>query len=189
MEKVTGTLKPDTIAVLQGGIVGGRSATYEDRDAFGTLGGRARVEAAALLAKQFPQAVVLTTDAVNASELEALGVAPGRIVFAGPDGNNTFAALKTIAAHAHGTVGIVSSEYHLPRVRAFCALIAFGRVEYISAEAVLAAADPAFQKTFDEVKKTPAYKLRLESEARGIEAIKRGNYNSAPPQDKQERTV
>ena len=67
MEKVTGTLKPDTIAVLQGGIVGGRSATYEDHDAFGTLGGRARVEAAALLAKQFPQAVVLTTDAVNAS--------------------------------------------------------------------------------------------------------------------------
>ncbi len=189
METITPIPKLDTIAVLQGGVINGRSATYKDGDAFGTLGGRARVEAAALLAKQFPQAVALTTDATNASELRELGVAPERIVFAESAGGNTFASLKTIAARARGTVGIVSSEYHLPRVRAFCALLAFGKVEYISAEAVLAAADPAFQKTFDEVKKTPAYQLRLESEARGIEAIQRGDYRPAGVGDKQERAV
>jgi uncharacterized SAM-binding protein YcdF (DUF218 family) len=186
-------MQPDIIAVLQGGIVEGpvglQSATYEHRDAFGTLGGRARVEAAAILAKQFSQAKVLATDAVNAGELHALGVSPERLMLIELEKHTTLAALQVIASHAQGNVSIVSNEYHLPRIAAFLEMIKAPAVQFISAESVLAEADPTFQKTFDEVKQTAPYQERLAAEARGIEAIKAGNYNSVKQADKQERSV
>ena len=48
--------------VKDNGEVSYRSTTYDDRDAFGVLGGRARVEAAALIAKKYPEAKMPYTE-------------------------------------------------------------------------------------------------------------------------------
>ena len=203
------TMQPDSIIVFPAGVMplpggGWRSTTYKESDAFGVLGGRDRVEAAALLAEQYPDAYVVTTShtlprknpnvaEVYANELIALGMEQKRIVK--EESSNTTQAGLRAALHLAEKRGwtrlvFVSSGFHIPRIRAFLEQEHSGiTVECVASEPVLAAADPAFQKTFDEVKKTPAYKLRLQSEARGLEALKRGDYKPAGGEDKRERAV
>jgi len=202
-------MTPDAIIVFPGGIMpleagGWRTTTYEEGDTFGTLGGQDRVEAAALLAKKYPNAYVVTTSHtlgraapsladVYAQELLALGINNARIIKE-ESSNSTRAGLRAAMqlAEKRGWKRIIgiSSGFHIPRIRAF-----FEQehspveVEFIASEPVLTAADPSFVARFDAVQKTDAYQKRLAAEVRGIEALRSGAYHSAAAEDKEERKV
>ncbi|MCR4325584.1 MAG: YdcF family protein [Patescibacteria group bacterium] len=205
-------MNPDAIIILSGGSVplengkaGAerfRSTTYEDCDAFGTLGGFARVQAGAVLAGRFPDAFVITTSkrgdepvthaAIQARELEELGVPKERIILEDRS-ENTESQLResfSIAAeHGWKHLAVVSNEYHIPRIRAFCEHVIHPSiaVEYIAAESVLMEENPSFVGVFEEVKKTSAYQERLASEERGVEELESGTYRATPSQDKKEQ--
>ena len=195
-------MTPDAIIVLSAGVVSYkdaegqqrmRSTTFDEADAFGTLGGRDRVEAAALLAKKYPQTFLVVTSSVYADELRGLGTKPERIIET-PDPTNTESgvrqALELAKQKGWKKIAFLSSEYHIPRIIAFYEkaqsdVLADG----ISAEDVLAEHDSTFVEYFARVKRTPAYQKRIESEQEGMKAITRDTYRSAPAEDKLERSV
>lgn len=200
---------PDAIVIFSAGIVqltggGWRSTTYKESDAFGTLGGRDRVEAAALLAKKYPSAHLITTShalgsvtpsiaEVYAQELRMLGVEEKRIVREGLSSNTQTAIDATLLlAQERGWKRLIllSSEYHLPRIAAFYKQAKSSIAAHtISSESVLIRQDPVFAGYFKNVKKTSAYLKRLEAEERGMQAITKGSYHSAPSEDKKERPM
>ena len=182
-------MTPDAIIVLSAGVVSYkdaegqqrmRSTTFDEADAFGTLGGRDRVEAAALLAKKYPQTFLVVTSPVYADELRGLGTKPERIIET-PDPTNTESgvrqALELAKQKGWKKIAFLSSEYHIPRIIAFYEkaqsdVLADG----ISAEDVLAEHDSTFVEYFARVKRTPAYQKRIESEQEGMKAITRDTY-------------
>ena len=204
-------MNPDAIIVFSGGIVAydkdgqthWRTTTYDESDAFGTLGGRDRVEAAALLAKKYPNAYLVTTShtlgritpslaQVYADELLALGVAQERIVeeeHSSTTKTAVDAALRLAQKKGWKRLLFLSSEFHLSRIAAFYEQTKSDiKATIISSESVLEN-DPAFARHFAEVKKSPAYQNRLAAEARGVDAVKNGTYRPAPFEDKKERPV
>ena len=203
-------MTPDAIIVFSAGTVayevGGRThwrtTTYDDSDAFGTLGGRDRVEAAALLAKRYPDAYIVATSRrmtgetttlaeVYADEMVGLGVVRKRIIEETESttvGTQVQEALRLAAKKGWKKLLFLSSEYQLPRIAGFYEQAKSDiEAEFVSSESVLAVADPAFATRFAEVQKTAAYQTRLASEARGLAALKAGTYQSAPAEDKRER--
>jgi uncharacterized SAM-binding protein YcdF (DUF218 family) len=203
-------MNPDAIIVLSAGAVQGgdglkewRSTTYDESDAFGTLGGRARVEAAAFLAREYPDAAVVTTSRngehqptqarIYADELVMLGVPRERIVEE-INSSSTGTAVHEVVllAEAKGWHHLlfVSSEYHLPRIETFYRQeqSTIGAV-FISAESVCSKYDQAFAAHFEEIKKTSAYQIRLAAEAEGVKDLEAGAYRPAPAEDKKERPV
>lgn len=201
-------MKPDAIIIFSAGIVpleagAWRVTTYNESDAFGTLGGRDRVEAGALLARRYPNAFLVTTSRrsdgepptlarVYADELRVLGVDPARILEEGNSTNTESAVQEAVRlAQEKNWDGImfISSEYHLPRVTAFFKRIKYTvTADFVSAESLLAEHNQRFAEYFEKVKKSPAYQKRLASEVRGIKALHAGTYSSALPEDKKERT-
>jgi uncharacterized SAM-binding protein YcdF (DUF218 family) len=198
MEQNKASITPDAIVVFPGGVMstetgGWRSTTYEESDAFGTLGGRDRVEAGALLSKKYPSAYLVMTSPVYATELAALGVVQERIL-EGENSPNTQIGVSTALDLAQRKgwkkILLLSSEYHLPRIEAFYEHAKSAvTAAMISSESILVQADPSFAEYFEKVKKSPMYQRRLMSERRGIEAIQRGDYRPASSKDKQERPV
>lgn len=202
---------PDAIIIFSGGVLSyeedgqtcWRSTTYDEGDAFGTLGGRDRVEAAALLAKQYPDATLVTTckrmDGVlptlastYADELHSLGIPDERILkeeVSVNTGTSVQQVLKMAQERGWKNLLLLSSGFQIPRVEAFYEEMRSDiKATTISSESVLQH-DPAFVEHFERVKETPAYQTRLAAEARGIEAIRSGTYRPAPIEDKQERSV
>lgn len=193
-------MKLEAIFVFPGGVVAyekdgkifHRSATLDVNDAFGTLGGRDRVEAAACVARDYPDAYLITTSGVYAEELRDLGVASARIIE--ETSINTGTAMRQVIpfAQKRGWKHIIflSSGYHLPRIMAFYEQTKSEIIVHaISSESVLARHDPVFTEYFENIKKTSAYQKRLAAEDRGIQAIKNGSYQSASLEDKKERLV
>lgn len=203
---------PDAIIIFSGGIVVDekegqnhwRTTTYEERDAFGTLGGRDRVEAAVLLAKKYSNAYLVTTShtlgridpslaKVYASELHTLGVEPGRIMQEERSSTTQTAvaeALRLAQEKGWKHIILLSSEFHLPRVVAFYEQTKNDiEATAISSESVLTKENPAFAEYFEKMKKSPAYQKRLVAERRGLKAIKKDTYRPAQSKDKQERSV
>ena len=201
---------PDALFILSGGSVAEekdgqlryRSTTYEERDAFGTLGGFVRVEAGAILAKRFPNARLVTTTkrmdpgpthaSVDAHELEERGVARERIILeenSTVTGSKITEAIKLCRERGWKHIAFVTSEYHIPRTELFWELqhVPGITAEFISAEAILIEEDPRFTETFEAVKKTDAYHTRLAAEAKGVEDLKKGTYQAAPLEEKLER--
>ena len=207
---------PDVIIVLSGGTVlyqdpktgekKYRSTTYNDHDSFGTLGGYARVEATAILAKKYPKASVITTSCrdvgevthaeIIARELEALGVNRSRIILE-EQSTNTESQIKESFEIAKKkdwqNIMIVSNEYHLPRVQAFTKNIHHPNItaQYIGAEKILTEKDSNFEAQFALIKKTNAYQERLIFEASGVEMIQNHIYGKQPTkvEDKLERGI
>jgi uncharacterized SAM-binding protein YcdF (DUF218 family) len=199
-------MKPDALIIFTAGIMplpsgGWRSTTYDDRDALGTLGGRDRVEAAALLAKEHPRAYLVATSRrmtgepptlaeVYANELRDLGVASGRIVKEENSINTETAvheALQLAKERGWRYVIFLSNEYHLPRILAFSKREQSDVVvDACSSESMLIARDRAFKAIFEKVKKSSEYQKRLASEARGLEALEQGSYRSVSAIDKKE---
>lgn len=202
-------MNPDAIVVFPAGIVPldetgtkWRSTTYEENDAFGTLGGRDRVEAAALLVRRYPNAQLVTIShtlgrpapslaQVYASELRSLGVAAEKIRM--EESSNTTqmglrAALRLAKQNGWERLLFVSSGFHIPRIRAFLRTEGTScMVECIASEPLLAEADQTFASRFSAIQRTDAYRKRLAAEARGIKALESGTYRSAGVEDKEER--
>lgn len=189
-------MTPDAIIIFPGGVVllpdgSSRSTTYEEGDAFGTLGGRDRVEAAAVLAEKFPGAYLVTTSAVYAAELAMLGVAQERILEGG-NSSNTQAGVSVALSLAQEKgwkhMLFVSSGFHGPRIEAFYEQAKSPvAATFVSSESVLAPKDPAFAEYFEKAKKSTDYQKRLSAEEQGLEAIKKGTYRPAPTEDKNEQ--
>ncbi len=199
---------PDAIFVFSTGLKKDTSGVwrptdYIDRDAFGTLGGIERVHAAVLLGIEHPRSVIVTTSkqmtddppthaSVYADALVTRGIPRERIVLEERSVNaQTQIKEAIVLAKEKGwrSLFLVTSEFQLPRVRAFWEAVEGEKpkVEFISAESVLIPRDSSFAEAFEKVKKTPAYESRLAAEARGIAAIQNGTYRSAPFEDKKER--
>ncbi|MGD0328630.1 MAG: YdcF family protein [Minisyncoccia bacterium] len=193
-------LSAGSIAYEEGGRTHWRATTYDNSDAFGTLGGRDRLEAAALLAEKYPDAYFVTVSRnftglptlaqIYADELRELGVAPERIIQEEHSTNTETVVQQAIRlAQKKGWKKILflSSDYHLPRI------IAFYRRQkddilgdFVSSESILGAVDSKFAARFAAVQKTAAYQTRIASEARGLAALEEGAYQSAPAEDKHE---
>lgn len=199
----------DAIFPLSGGTIQDangvwRSTTYEDRDAFGVLGGIVRIRAGAILAQQYPNAFVVA-DArcmdgrlpshaeIHARELQELDVPLRRIVIeekSETTGTQVSEALALAEARNWRHILIVSNEYHLPRIKAFCEQInSPTSVTFVSAESILTQDDPLFATEFERVKHMPAYRERLDAEAQGVQALKEGHYAMRPIDQKRERSA
>lgn len=202
-------MSPDAIIIFSAGVMpleggGWRTTTYQENDAFGTMGGRDRVEAGALLAKQYPDTMSVTTcqrmdhvlptlAGTYADELCSLGVISERIIKEEVS-INTGTSVEQVLKIARGKewkhLLFLSSEFQIPRIKAFYEEMKSNiKVTLISSESVLIEHDPAFATRFENVKKTPAYQKRLVAEARGIAALKSGKYKPASIEDKKERAV
>ncbi|MEK7095081.1 MAG: YdcF family protein [Patescibacteria group bacterium] len=210
-KKINKMMSPEAIFVITGGTVLSEdgvyhSTSYSDGDAFGTLGGYVRVEAGAILASEYPKAKLVTTGrggagkgkpvthaAVMERELLELGVKPERIVceeISTTTMSGLAQAFVLAQKHHWKSIIFVTNEFHLPRVQAMWNTLDTSiEAHFISAEDVIVRVRPEFSKTFEDIKATSAYKKRLESEARGIEALRLGTYHAAPPEDKKERLV
>lgn len=203
-------ISPEAIVVPTGGTKRDKdgnyhSTSYDDGDAFGTLGGYVRVEAAAELARMYPETMVVTTgkgagDGISPShamvmenELVALGIESKRVIReedSTTTRSNIEQALKIANKYKWSSIIFVSNEYHLPRLRAMLEILGLAiKIDFVAAEDVISKIRPEFGKIFKNIKITPAYKRRLESEARGIQALNSGEYHSAPIEDKKERLV
>lgn len=204
-------MNPHAIIIFSGGVMpltdgNWRSTTYDEVDTFGTLGGKDRVEAGALLAKKYPGAFVVTTcqrmdhvlptlASTYALEAQKLEVSPERIVKEETSvntGTSIQEVLKLAQAKGWKELIFVSSEFQIPRIQAFYeefqkTLKVDVHVTFIPSESVLIENDPSFAERFAKIKETEAYKTRLAAEARGIEAIKAGKYRPAAIEDKKER--
>ena len=200
-------MSPDAIIIFSAGVMpleggGWRTTTYNESDTFGTMGGRDRVEAAALLAKQYPNAYLVTTcqrmdyvlptlASTYAEELCALGV-PNERIIKEEVSINTGTSVEQIMRIAQEKkwkqLLLLSSEFQLPRIEAFYEQEKSDiKATMVSSESVLIKHDPAFAERFEEVKKTLEYQKRLAAEARGVAAVKSGTYRPAPIEDKKER--
>jgi hypothetical protein len=199
---------PDAIIVFSTGLKQDSSGTwiptdYADQDAFGTLGGIERIRAAAILATEYPGVPLVTTcrqltseppthASVYANALVALGIPRERIELEERSVNTRTQLQESIRLakerNWHSLLGI-SSEFQIPRIQAFWETEEGEKPEalFISAESVLVPKDPAFAQEFEEVKGSPAYRSRLQAEARGIAALKAGTYTPAGITDKKER--
>jgi uncharacterized SAM-binding protein YcdF (DUF218 family) len=198
---------PDAIVVLAGGIkqgVSGRWVSTDLTDADDTLGapgGKTRVLATAVLATAHPTTTVIASggkgfdvpkDApenrpllaeILRDELVECGVPVGRIVLES-DSNTTYQALECLGAlvaeRDWRNIVIVTSRYHLPRLRAiveakFPELGASLRL--VSAEEILSGVDPVRYKTaFADIYASAFMKERIAREERGIMQIKDGTY-------------
>lgn len=208
-------MKPDAIIVLSGGSVAEknpytgkttyRSTTYDDDDAFGTLGGYARVQAAAILARKYPQAFLITTGkegpddishaGIYASELEALGVSRERIILEESSVNTKKQieeSLYIAQTRNWKQVLFVTNQYQVERVQVFVEhlqKLSTCHIVYQDAESVLSGSNPEFSAEFSRVVQSKAYEQRCIAEARGVAAIKNGTYASAPSVDKLERST
>jgi len=200
-------MNPDAIIIFSAGVMpletgGWRTTTYDESDGFGTMGGRDRVEAAALLAKQYSNAYVVTTcqrmdyvlptlASTYAEELHALGVPNERIIkeeISVNTGTSVQQVLLIAQEKGWKHLLFVSSEFQLPRIEAFYEQEKSDiKATMVSSESVLIKHDPAFAERFEEVKKTLEYQKRLAAEARGVAAVKSGTYRPAPVEDKKER--
>jgi uncharacterized SAM-binding protein YcdF (DUF218 family) len=204
------SMNPQAIIILTGGTIMDQngeyhSTSYSDGDAFGTLGGYARVEAASILALKYPDALLVTTgmgsgDGVAPShakvmenELIALGIPERRIILEEKSTNSKSGLLEILILaerYRWERIIVISSEYHVPRVHAMWEMINSSvKADFIAAEDILQSSQPEFGKIFEELKKTPAYIKRLESEAHGLKALRSGTYESAKTEDKKERLV
>ncbi len=200
---------PDAIIILSGGTVADtksgsvqyRSSTYEDSDAFGVLGGRARVEAAAILARRYTQASIVATSrrldggpsaaSTVAHELQELGV-PASCIVLEEESVNTQTALAASAelarVHQWKHLLFVTNEYHIPRVTYMWQhSSADTQAQFVPAEAVLSEQDPAFALQFSKIVTLPSYAQRVASEKAGLEALHSGMYHAAPSESKLER--
>lgn len=207
-------MTPDAIVVLSGGTVpitaepqgkpeAYRSTTYEDGDSSGLLGGIARVQAAALLAHTYPEALFLTSGAraqgepshaaIIAYELEALGVDRDRILLEETSQNTHMQleeTLKIAVAHGWKNIIFVTNEYQCARVNAFLRnMTAYSETVNTvcqPAESLLIDAIPGFQEQYEEIKTRNSYRERVIAEIRGVKAIQKGTYQSISAEGKQE---
>lgn len=169
-------------------------------------GGHARVIAAAEIVRRFPDLKVVTTscykheDPIHAEiykeELQRLGV-PEQSIEMECVSRSTLEELKEMVKMATkkgwNKVAMLTNNYHLPRVKEM--YFRLGELEdyggfdsrwtsaeenlevlFLDAESILPLRDQRYKKIVEKVKCSEEYKRRVESEKRGIQAIREGKY-------------
>ena len=125
-----------------------------------------------------------TVSSIMKKELIALGL-PGKFIAEDPHSNSTYAQLLWLSKYMNnktGIVGIVSNEYHLPRIQAFIDWrpelnLLCDRAALISAEQILTAKDPKkWREKISDAYRTSAMQDIIAREKNGIENIKKGQY-------------
>lgn len=198
---------PNTIVVLAGGIKQDASGRWESTDltakdsAEGAPGGKLRVFAGAVLAGEYPEAIVIASggkgydvpkDApkdrpflaeILCDELVGSGVPESRIVLE-TNSHTTYQQLQQlellVQEKALHKVVVVSSRWHLPRIETMLAMkfpaLRTG-VLLVSAEEVLLETDPArWGSAIEKAYASAFMRERIAKEKRGIAQIKNGTY-------------
>jgi len=192
---------PDAIAVLSASVVldsgRWRSTRLSSEDNLaGAPGGELRVRATALLGMRYPNALIVATGArgydvvgqedrpllcdILQAELVAAGIALSRVVRE-DSSNTTYQQLvelhKLAQARGWQSVYIVSSRWHLPRIRAMleAKLPAFAP-ELCAAEDILVEADPNQKGEIDAAYASEWLRERIAKEEQGIAHIQSGTY-------------
>ncbi len=138
--------KNQAIVIIGGGLVKDkegfwRTTTFKEGDDFGALGDNLRVVAGSILAKKYPDALVIalggkgqlekikdapTVASIIKKELVSLGIDPLKIICEEKSGS-TFQQLrelkKIIEDKRIESLLIISNKYHLPRVEAMLASV------------------------------------------------------------------
>lgn len=219
-KEILGPIEPDAFFVLSGGIKlksaeggdqGYKSLSYADSDtdyAGLVTGGKARVFAAAKIAKYFPESIIVTTSRVEenapshaqvmADELAFRGVPKERIVLEEKSRSTITELIEivkmTISRNWH-EVAIITSDYHLPRVREMLERLEDlsgdsdpdfteswhefrdqVKVDFIAAEAILESTNEHYKRLLAKVRDSEAYKQRLEAEKKGLGDLQAGRY-------------
>ena len=202
----------DAVVVLSGGIrktaEGFAPATYADSDGFGMMGGHLRPLAASLLYAQQVTDTFIFTTGITAKTAAALGAnVPSEAavysqeflsLIAGSDhpaptiiledrSTNTIGNVQEffaiIDANGWKRVAVLSSEYHLARIKGLCALVgqnARVHFTFLSAEKTLKRARPGkYDAEIDAAYASKEGKKRLQNEAIGVAAIAKGGYTPA----------
>lgn len=197
--------KYDALVILGGGLKNDhgkwRTTNLDEGDFFGVTGGRLRVIAGQLLFnKRLSDLIVAsggrdqyknlvdapTVSEVIKTELMELGVPADRIIEDKKSGD-THQQLKfvklLINSRQMKKIALVSSEWHLPRIKA---LIDYSphlveltdRIKLIAAEKVIIKYDKLnWQDEIAQARKSEELKKRIALEQRGARDIREGRYN------------
>lgn len=190
----------DVIIVLGGNIIkegdSWRTTTFKEKDQSGVLGDRLRVVAAGYLFKKNPKLKIIasgnmawpvvknspTIAEIMKKELVELGVPPENII-EDKKSNGTYSQLKNCFEISDGlkliSIGIISNDYHLPRIRAFLKYAPgiSRKVLLISAEKILISEDLArWKNEILEAYQSKSMKERVAFEKKGTRDLKLGKY-------------
>jgi len=189
--------KYDVAVVLGGGFKehGDRKKTtvYSEGDANGALGARARIIAAEYIYKKGNVArnflVATGKEHVEAQELISRGI-PQELVYIEDNSGNTqeniVNLLRKAKEMAWERILILSSDYHIPRIRAL-----YGQflkeheqeymglqIDFQGAEDILVETKPKWKKYVAQAYVLDEMVKRQKNEAKGLDDIKAGKYNS-----------
>jgi benzil reductase ((S)-benzoin forming) len=200
-------MEPDVVIILSSGVIpywentlndiSYKLSTYEHFDNFGTLGGKDRASAGAIIAKKFPLAKIIVTSSrsidgapshaeVMRNELIVLGVNAGRITLEEISTNLTSQLSESIKISIKNkwlNLLFVTSEFHVARTQLMVDMTPLDQLKSVkitSSESVLISNDKNFSNEFQKIKKTKQYIKRIENERRGIKALKDGIYFPSP---------
>jgi hypothetical protein len=208
--------KYDVIAVLNGGIrkhrKGWRTTNYSESDDYGSLGSRARMIAAGHLFQKgdLAENFFVTTGKTNylenepdapgesevaKEELVKRGI-PEENIFLENESKNTkqgiIGILKAALGHGWKKILILSSDYHMPRVKALCEKIVAENgdyeaidIDYQGAETFLTEVNPKWKKYIEQANNLEGMKTRIENEEKGLRDLESGSYRSV--QEKQHK--
>ncbi len=192
----------EVIIVLGGGLFresngNWRTTTFDEGDEYGKLGDRLRVVAASYLSKDDPNLKLIvsggkgqlteipgcpTLSVVLRKELIELGISAENIIQENT-AYNTYQQLKNSLALVQELnlyqVGIISNEYHLPRIAIFLESIPRPKIhiKLISSEKILIDKDPAnWESYIRNAYASEAMKQRITLEQKGIQDLREGKY-------------
>lgn len=196
----------NVIVVLGGGLIQESDGTWRvprllEGDVHAVTNDGFRVDAAAILAKTYPNAMIIVSggtgqykDVPGAPSVAKVirellldaGVNPLRIITE-ENSSSTLGQLRNLPPLIEKTganhVLLVTNEWHVPRVSTFLSEVDSLRawkafeVEFVGAEEFLLKMDPdAWMYTIDVARTSESMKKRLELERQGVEAIKAGAY-------------
>lgn len=195
--------KLEVLIILGGGLFkepNGKWRTTnfnEAGDEYGELGDRLRVVAASYLSKEDPNLKLIvsggkgqlteipgcpTLSIVLKRELMELGIDPQNIIEESA-AYNTYQQLKNSLAIVQklnfSRAGIISNEYHLPRVTVFLEYIPAANIhiELISAEKILIEKAPEeWKQSIQDAYASETMKKRVALEQKGIRDLREGKY-------------
>lgn len=187
--------------VSRGGALGWRSSVFGEKADISIAGSYVRVAAAALLWRQDPSAVIVTSggrgqadtvfppglslSTIMKQELAELGV-PASVILEESRSGNTYQQLLAIvelATQNHWLdISIVSSRFHLPRIQAMVECLSGLEVlrpitSYIPAEDVVLAAEPdKWREPINTAYGSDEFAEIISSEERGTAQVRSGEY-------------
>jgi hypothetical protein len=179
-----------------------RTTNYDESDRFGIQGDRLRVVAASYLYRNNQELLIIasggkgqlkhipdapTVAEVIRKELMELGV-PKELIIKEENSGNTYQQLreikKIITERRIKNLGILSSEWHLPRIKAMLevleelkSIFEITKVAYLSAEKIcLKYNKEVWHELIAQAYKSDGLKERIEQEKRGVQDIREGKY-------------